>query len=381
MTRLAFVNICKQSNVLRVSRTVGVRPFSSSGPRHAQRQYVRFGGDPKRPWEISKWDTTTRIVAGVLIGGVVYVAVHMEQVPETGRWRFMDVSPRLESSLAEAARDQIIQEFGRKALPANHPLTVHVRRVVTRILEANNLGVLKSSGRPTSVRAPDDVWDPDTGFGSGRTEQVVPGVGGREWELMVVNDDKIINAMTSYGNIVVFTGILPVAKDEQGLAAILGHEIAHVVARHNSERVSNSKVLLVLVSLLSLVGLDFGLSNMLSTVLLELPNGRKQEYEADQIGLRLASKACFDPQAAPEMFSRLAHLEKKHGGGGPSFLRTHPASERRVERLKELLPQAYQIQAESPECARMRDNVMAFQDAFDRSFGERPQQAVVWRYA
>lgn len=124
LTRLAFVNICKQSNVLRVSRTVGVRPFSSSGPRHAQRQYVRFGGDPKRPWEISKWDTTTRIVAGVLIGGVVYVAVQcvdihahqhwcthspasfvrpvcsMEQVPETGRWRFMDVSPRLESSVS-----------------------------------------------------------------------------------------------------------------------------------------------------------------------------------------------------------------------------------------------------------------------------------------
>lgn len=57
----------------------------------------------------------------------------------------------------------------------------------------------------------------------GRTEDVAPGVGGRQWELLVVNDDKIVNAAASYGNVVVFTGILPVAKDEQGLAAVLGH--------------------------------------------------------------------------------------------------------------------------------------------------------------
>ena len=101
--------------------------------------------------------------------------------------------------IAAAAREQIIQEFGRKALPTNHPLTVHVRKVVNRLLEANNLGHLKSSGKPATVRTPDDVWDPDVGFGSGRAEQIQPGVGGHEWELMVVNDDKIVNAMAAYG--------------------------------------------------------------------------------------------------------------------------------------------------------------------------------------
>ena len=130
----------------------------------------------------------------------------------------MDVSPRLESrvsvrswelsydlssslhQLAAAAREQVIEEFGRKALPTNHPLTIHVRRIVTQILEANNLGHLKSSGRPVSVRDPEDLWDPDAGFGAGRTEDVQPGVGGTEWELMVVNDDKVVNAMASYGS-------------------------------------------------------------------------------------------------------------------------------------------------------------------------------------
>ncbi|KAF7791990.1 hypothetical protein EIP86_003017 [Pleurotus ostreatoroseus] len=223
----------------------------------------------------------------------------------------------------------------------------------------------------------DELWDPDNGssaFGDGRTEQVNPGVGGHEWELMVVNDDKIVNAMTAYGDIVVFTGILPVAKDENGLAAIIGHEIAHTVARHASERVSSAKIGLAVISLLALMGLDFGLSNLVSTLLLELPNGRKKELEADQIGLRLMSKACYDPRASPEVFARLAQLEQKMGGGGMEFLETHPSSKRRVE--------AYQIQAESPDCARMRDNLSAFQDAFVDAFTERPAQpVVVWRYA
>lgn len=117
---------------------------------------------------------------------------------------------------------------------------------MTRILDASNLGVLKSSS-PQALQSilaqenTDGTWDPDSSE-SGRTEDVVPGAGGRQWELIVVNDDKIVNAAALYGqllnfiairmiviklellgNIVVFTGILPVAKDEQGLAAILGH--------------------------------------------------------------------------------------------------------------------------------------------------------------
>lgn len=103
------------------------------------------------------------------------------------------------------------------------------------------------------------------------------------------------------------------------------------------------------------------------------------------------------------VFTRLAQLEAKMGAsGGPDFLKTHPASKRRVEvcalaapslhlgihdisvsqRLKELLPQAFQIQAASPDCARIRDNLSAFQDTFTDVLGERSQQpVVVWRYA
>lgn len=123
------------------------------------------------------------------------------------------------------------------------------------------------------------------------------------------------------GNVVVFTGILPICRDEDGLAAVLGHgsfhflslpfphvyslpvahaEIGHVVARHNSERYSSMKVLLALSYLLDAAGLDFGVARLLTTFLLDLPNSRTQEREADAIGLRLSAKACFRPDAAPE---------------------------------------------------------------------------------
>jgi len=102
------------------------------------------------------------------------------------------------------------------------------------------------------------------------------------------------------GNIVVFTGIIPVAKDEDGLAAVLGHglsstsvrlgsalsygtEIAHVVARHNAERYSSAKVLLAFATLLEALGLDYGISRLLTTFLLDLPNSRKQELEGPHV--------------------------------------------------------------------------------------------------
>jgi metalloendopeptidase OMA1, mitochondrial len=163
---------------------------------------------------------------------------------------------------------------------------------------------------------------------------------------MVVDDPKTVNAMASFGNVVVFTGILPVARDEEGLAAVLAHgelfasvhfsfhgssfpffhpslfasliydgwwlidsqwmnpEIGHVTARHNSEKVSSAQVGLVISTLLvAVLGIDFGLSRFLQTYLLELPGDRRVELEADAIGLRLMSKACYKPEAAAEYVS------------------------------------------------------------------------------
>ncbi len=141
----------------------------------------------------------------------------LEQVPETGRWRFMDLSPKYEArvrgyihmtcasgerlnmmQLAEESHQQLLQQFKGKVLPPNHPLTRHIRRVVERILEANNLGILKPFGEQPRVLSSADVWSA-TG-----TDDLPPDVGGnlKEWHLFVVDDKSMINAMTSFGELV-----------------------------------------------------------------------------------------------------------------------------------------------------------------------------------
>ncbi|OSC97006.1 hypothetical protein PYCCODRAFT_1208541 [Trametes coccinea BRFM310] len=336
----------------RVSNYPGGRP-----------RYVRFDdpsgpgtGGPRNPWDIRTWDRQTKIMAGVGVFAIGYYVSHLEQVPETGRWRFMDISPMFEALLAETAHEQLLQEFKGKVLPPNHPLTRHIRRVVNQILEANQLGTLHTPEVHTRLRPHDGMVSIDG------VERVPPEAGGKEWHLFVVNDDHVVNAMASFGDIIVFTGILPVAKDENGLAAVLGHEIGHAVARHASERYSSMKIVILLASLLELIGVPF--SGSLTQLLYDLPNSRTQELEADKIGLRLSSRACFDPEAVPEMFIRLGRLEQAAGGRHIDFLTTHPASEKRAKALREMLPEAYAVQAASPMCGGIADHMSKFRDTW-----------------
>ncbi|KAI0631713.1 peptidase family M48-domain-containing protein [Trametes polyzona] len=328
-------------------------------------RYVRFGesespggggGGGRNPWDMRNWDRPTKIMAGIGAFAVVYYVSHLEQVPETGRWRFMDISPKYEALLAETAHQQLLHEFKGKVLPPNHPLTRHIRRVVERILEANGLGTLEAPEIHTRLKSRKDIW-------SGEPD-LPPDVGGsnRQWHLFVVNDDRVVNAMASFGDIVVFTGILPVAKDENGLAAVLGHEIGHAVARHASERYSSAKVFILLATILDVIGIPF--SSILAQLLFELPNSRAQEMEADKIGLRLSARACYDPEAVPQMFVRLGQLERATSGRHIDFLATHPASEKRSKALREMLPEAYAAQAASPMCGSTADHMAQFRDTW-----------------
>ncbi|KAL0063488.1 metalloendopeptidase [Marasmius tenuissimus] len=259
--------------------------------------------------------------------------------------------------LGDVTREQTYQQYKGQILPPDHPLSNHVRRVVSQILSASNLGIVKSH-HPVTHSPMDDMWNPDATTDFSRSDATLGGQ--REWEVVVVNDKKMVNAAALPGTIIVFTGILPVCKDERGLAAVLSHEIAHVVARHSAERLSSQAIAIAFMVVLAASGLDLGISSILHSLLLDLPNSRTQEREADIIGLRLMSKACYDPKAAPEMFSRLGQLEA--GRRMPQFMTTHPTSESRVKYLEELLPEAYDIIAANPNCSQIQDQASAFRD-------------------
>lgn len=190
-----------------------------------------------------------------------------------------------------------------------------------------------------------------------REVELVSRVGGRiasvaerpdyDWEFKLIDDPKTVNAFCLPGGKVAFyTGILPVCKTEAGVAVVMGHEVAHAIARHGAERISQQLVLNAGAAVLSaviagkdeqnqktvqaLLGVGFG-------VAFALPFSRSHESEADHIGLMLMAKAGYDPREAPRFWDRMAEQTK---GAPPEFLSTHPSHEKRKEDLEALLSDA-----------------------------------------
>lgn len=168
-----------------------------------------------------------------------------------------------------------------------------------------------------------------------------------QWEFNLIEDDKMVNAWCMPGGkVAVYTGILPYTRDETGLAVVMGHEIAHALARHGSERMSQS--LLVSMGGVALaVALRekpsatqqifmaaFGLG---ANVGILLPYSRVHEYEADRIGLTLMARAGYDPREAIPFWERMM---QQGGARPPEFLSTHPATEGRIAKIKEFIPEA-----------------------------------------
>ncbi|KAF8585284.1 hypothetical protein K439DRAFT_1410193 [Ramaria rubella] len=301
------------------------------------------------------WHPRLRLAGILFSGGAIFYIANLEQVPMTGRWRFMIVSPETERDMAADVYQDIVKQWEGQILPANHPLTRHVRGIVNRLLEGSQLGRLKDEAGPGT---PGDTW-----YDEPKGEMHEAGELGttlqREWNLVLVADDEMVNAVASNGTIVVFTGIMPVCKSDDGLAAVLGHEIAHVVARHSSERISSVAVFHVVAFLIDFISsLDIG--SIVTRLALDLPNSRTQELEADRIGLSITAKACYNPQAAPEVQRRLDRLEKSKIR--LDILSTHPLSQKRARILEALLPEAYALRAKSPACAGMEEQFNAFED-------------------
>jgi predicted Zn-dependent protease len=180
-----------------------------------------------------------------------------------------------------------------------------------------------------------------------------------QWEVTVIKDDKTMNAFAlPGGKIAVYTGIFPVAKTEAGLAAVLGHEVTHALARHGAERMSQGQLTNAALQVLEAAAGAAGGNAMLGQVTMAalgagaqvgvlLPFSRKHESEADYIGILLAADAGYDPRESVHLWER---MEQMSGGKGPAeFLSTHPGHETRIEQLKKWMPEAMAIyQAKQP---------------------------------
>jgi len=161
------------------------------------------------------------------------------------------------------------------------------------------------------------------------------------WEFRVINDPEMVNAFCiPGGKVAVYTGIFPIARDEAGLAVVLGHEVAHALLRHAGERMSQSEILGAGMAIAGASRLNPAILQALglgASVGLVLPFSRSQESEADHVGLILMAKAGYDPRVALEVWDRMAREEK---GAPPAFLSTHPGYETRVQQLRSFMPEA-----------------------------------------
>ncbi len=167
------------------------------------------------------------------------------------------------------------------------------------------------------------------------------------WQVVVIDDPKTLNAWAmAGGKMAIYTGIINQLKlSDDEIAQIMGHEIGHALAKHTAERMSvamaSQTALAVGAALLG--GGDFTSQAALqaaaiaTTVGVQLPNSRQQEAEADRIGIELAAKAGYNPQAAVSLWEKM--IEATGQKGKSDFLSTHPAGEKRIESLSALIPQ------------------------------------------
>ena len=246
------------------------------------------------------------LVGALLAAGMVAAC---ETVPYTGRSQLQFMSPQQESELGAQAYQQAL---AKTKLSSDAAASEMVARVGSRIAAV--------TGHPEY-----------------------------KWEYRLIQDDKQVNAFAlPGGKVAVYTGMLPITRDEDGLAAVLGHEIGHVIARHGGERVSQQ--MLVNVGLeTTMAALSRGnpatvqaVASLLgagATVGVLLPWSRAQESEADHLGLILMAKAGYDPHAARDLWVRMA-AASKGSGKPPEFLSTHPSEPTRIQQIDVWMPEA-----------------------------------------
>ncbi|KAM3416948.1 hypothetical protein BST61_g8535 [Cercospora zeina] len=279
------------------------------------------------------------LLSGSAAGFYLY---NLETVSVSGRKRFNIVSPKWEKWIGLQQYEQVLQEFASegKILSKSSREHVMVERVLRRLL-------------------------PHCGQ---EMEE------GEEWEIHVIDDATKNAFVMPGGKVFVFRGMLEVCQSQPGqgqqggddtLAAVLGHEIAHNVAHHSAERLSQSPFLILLVLVSAFFsGLDASFINSLAELAFRLPGSRSQEQEADYIGLLMMAESCYDPQAAVELWARLEREEQKMGAAAPQFLSTHPSSHNRMEMIREWLPKAEE-KLDAAGCQNVRGFLGGFEQAAD----------------
>lgn len=252
------------------------------------------------------------LILPALLGCLGLVLTGCATVPETGRQQLVLISSSEEMQLGMTSFDQMKKESKISQDPALNALVQKVGKRIAAVAPLPNA----------------------------------------QWEFVVFESKEPNAFCLPGGKVGIYTAIFSITRDEAGLATVIGHEVSHAVARHGAERMSETLLMQTGSSVLgaslstadprvqTAAVLAYGLGSQIGYT---LPHSRKQESEADEIGLIYMARAGYNPEAAVGFWERFAAFSKQSGGGsGPAFLRTHPLDEVRIQQIKGWLPRAKQ---------------------------------------
>ncbi|ORY33497.1 peptidase family M48-domain-containing protein [Naematelia encephala] len=309
----------------------------------------------------------------------VVLALGLDQAPHSGRWRLLLMSEHEELAWSRRKHQEVLHNDGPLLLPPSHPLSQKVVRVVTRLVtaleEEEHTIVCSASWPPRSSELGRVIAEREAGPNRPRGDEYKPSgtaqstfmpfrpitsnplkkLESADWNLYVIDSPQINAFALPSKDVFVYTGLLKALPDDDAmLAAILGHEIAHVAERHSVENMGFLNLAAVAFDVLR--GISFALTisfpfvtdsaalfiNWLNDVVAQRAYSRKLEMEADKVGLDLMALAGYDPRAGLDLWEFMAAVEADAAAAGQpisiqdrlTFLRTHPTSETRHQALQ-----------------------------------------------
>lgn len=257
------------------------------------------------------------LLSTILVSLVVCSGLSCSSVPLTGRNQLNIISDSEMMTMSYQQYDQFLNE---NKLSTNAEQTAMIKRTGAKI--------------QASVEA------------FFREKGIAEELMGYKWEFNLIESDQVNAWCMPGGKVVFYTGILPICRDELGVAVVMGHEVAHAVAEHGAERMSHGLIAQLGGTALSVAVKDqpaetqalwmgaFGVGAQLGVM---LPFSRSHESEADHIGLIFMAMAGYDPSAAVDFWQRMA---AQGGAKPPEFVSTHPSDETRIADIRKHLPEA-----------------------------------------
>ncbi|MEP6633804.1 MAG: M48 family metallopeptidase [Luteimonas sp.] len=289
-------------------------PFGNASDQGGVRRRG-FGGGGLRLWVLL-------LFAGY---GAYYWFSNRSTDPLTGEKVVIDknISPDDEKALGLQAYEEILTQ--EQPVDANSQISRQVREIAQRLI--------------AKVPEVSDALAAEHGLQAQHIEKTF------DWDVKVLQSDQANAFCLPGGKMAVYTGLVPITQNADAMAIVMGHEITHALLRHGAQRMTEQKLAQIGQMAGAMSGMDQQQMQAVMAVYgygRALPYARKQETQADEMGLMLAAAACYNPQEAVPLWER---MDANSGGSQPEFSSTHPNPGTRIANLKALMPKAMEYRA------------------------------------